>query len=50
MLALLPIAFAKSFFRSLRSTNPPNPPLIMGWNYKELLAKYPFEKGGFRGI
>jgi len=29
---------------------PPNPPLIKGGNYKELLVKSPFEKGGFRGI
>ena len=36
------------FFRSLISTNPPNPPLIKGGNYKKLQEKSPFEKGGFR--
>jgi hypothetical protein len=44
------IAFAKSFFRSLISTNPPYPPFNKGGNYKELLLKSPFEKGGLRGI
>jgi hypothetical protein len=29
---------------------PPNPPLLKGGNYRELLLKSPFEKGGFRGI
>jgi hypothetical protein len=29
---------------------PPNPLLEKGGNYKELLLKSPFEKGGFRGI
>jgi hypothetical protein len=29
---------------------PPNPPLEKGGNYKELLLKAPFGKGGFRGI
>jgi hypothetical protein len=28
----------------------PNPPLKNLGNYKELLLKYPFEEGGFRGI
>ena len=44
------IAIAKSFFRSLIATNPPQPPFNKGGNYKELLLKSPFEKGGFRGI
>ena len=30
--------------------NPPCPPLKKGGNYKELLLKSPFEKGGFRGF
>jgi hypothetical protein len=25
-------------------------PFNKGWNYRELLLKFPFEKGGFRGI
>jgi len=42
------IAIAKSFFRSGKPYNPPCPPLKKGGNCKELLLKYPFEKGGFR--
>jgi hypothetical protein len=30
--------------------SPLTPLYKMGGNYKELLEKYPFEKGGFRGI
>jgi hypothetical protein len=44
------IAIAKSFFRSGKPYNPPCPPLKKGGNYKELLVKSPFDKGGFRGI
>ena len=45
------VGIFKSFFRSLISTNPPDPPLKKeGGNHKELLLKSPFEKGGFRGI
>jgi len=44
------IAIAKSFFRYGKPYNPPCPPLKKGGNYKELLLKSPFEKGGFRGI
>ncbi len=44
------IAIAKSFFRYGKSDNPPYPPLKKGWNYKELLLKSPFEKGGFRNL
>jgi hypothetical protein len=44
------IVFAKRFFRSGTSYNPPCPPLKKGGNYKELQEKSPFEKGGFRGI
>jgi hypothetical protein len=43
------IAIAKSFFRSGKPYNPPGPPLKKGGNYKELLLKSPFEKGGLRG-
>ena len=47
------IAIAKSFFRygtCSKNQIPPNPPFSKGGNYKELLEKSPFEKGGFRGI
>jgi hypothetical protein len=30
--------------------NPPCPPLKKGGNYKELLLKSPFEKGGFKNL
>jgi hypothetical protein len=30
--------------------NPPYPPLRRGGNYKELLVKSPFEKGGFKNL
>jgi hypothetical protein len=43
------MAIAKSFFQYGNPYNPPCPPLKKG-NYKELLLKSPFEKGGFRGI
>jgi hypothetical protein len=42
-------AIAKSFFRYGKPYNPPYPPL-KGVNYRELLLKSPFGKGGFRGI
>jgi hypothetical protein len=35
---------------ALKTKIPPNPPLEKGGNYKELLLKSPFGKGGFRGI
>ena len=45
----------KEFCKSLRSfchygkpSNPPYPPLKKWGNYKELLLKSPFEKGGLR--
>jgi hypothetical protein len=44
------IAIAKSFFQYGNPYNPPCPPLTKGGNYKKLLLKSPFEKGGFRGI
>jgi hypothetical protein len=44
------IAIAKRFLCYGKPHNPPCPPLKKGWNYKELLLKSPFEKGGFRGI
>ena len=47
---LMFIAFAKSIFRWRHHSNPPYPPLRKGGNYKELLLKSPFEKGGSRGI
>jgi hypothetical protein len=43
-------AIAKSFFRYGKPYNPPYPPLEKGRNYKELLLKSPFEKGGVRRI
>jgi hypothetical protein len=44
-----PIAIAKRFFGYGMPNNPPAPFKNRG-NYKELLLKSPFEKGGFRGI
>jgi hypothetical protein len=44
------MAIAKSFFRYGKPYNPPCPPLKKGGNYKEVLFKSPFDKGGFRGI
>ena len=41
-------AIAKSVFRKGKPYNPPCPPLKKGVNYKELLSKSPFAKGGFR--
>ena len=41
----------RSFFRygtCSKNQIPPNPPLSKGENYKELLLKSPFEKGGLR--
>jgi hypothetical protein len=44
------IPIAKSFFRHGKPYNLPCPPLKNGGNYKELLLKSFFGKGGFRGI
>jgi hypothetical protein len=44
------IVIAKSFFRYGKPYNPPCPPLKKWMNYRELLLKSPFEKGGLRGI
>jgi hypothetical protein len=41
---------SKVFFDPGDPQIPPNPPVIKGGNYRELLLKSPFEKGGFRGI
>jgi hypothetical protein len=38
------------FFCYGKLYNLPSPPLIKWGNYKELLLKSPFEKGGVRGI
>ena len=40
----------QKFFRYGKPHNPPCPSLKKGGNYKKLLLKSPFEKGGFRGI
>jgi hypothetical protein len=40
----------KVFSHSGITLIPPNPPFRKGGNYKELLLKSPFEKGGLRGI
>jgi hypothetical protein len=45
--------FCQKFFRygpGSKTKIPPNPPLPKGGDYKELLGKSPFEKGGLRGI
>ena len=44
------IAIAKSFFRYEKPYNPPCPSLKKGGNYKKLLVKSPFEKGGFKNL
>jgi hypothetical protein len=44
------IVFATNFFRYGKPYNPPAPLQKSGGNYKKLLLKSPFGKGGFRGI
>jgi len=44
------IGVAKSIFRWRHHSNPPYPPFRKGGNLPEFLLKYPFDKGGFRGI
>jgi hypothetical protein len=43
------IVFATNFFRYGKPYNPPAPLQKSGGNYKKLLLKSPFGKGGFRG-
>jgi hypothetical protein len=44
------IPLAGSFCDYGKPSNPPEPPLRNLGNYKRLLLKSSFEKGGFRGI
>ena len=41
---------AQKYFPMAAILIPPNPPLRKGLNYRKLLVKSPFEKGGLRGI
>jgi hypothetical protein len=40
----------QKFFPIPNILKSPLPPFKKGWNYKKLLLKSPFGKGGFRGI